>query len=259
MVIDDQHGGRGRHSVSLTAPAARGIGASSEPRLRPAGSGPFTVRLSQGAQCRVAPVANDDWRVTITLHEAASAGQAAQRMHEHEVEDDVRRQLGHRIVVSENDAQIFLYAGSEDAAREADWLVRGVLAQHGLQADFALDRWHPIEEQWEDASVGMPQTAGQRQSEHLRLEEEESRESVASGHAQWEVRVELPSHHEATELAERLRGESRAVIRRWKFLVIGANNEHEADSLAKAIRQDAPQDASVRTEMAGALVPFILF
>lgn len=204
-------------------------------------------------------MANDDWRVTITLHDAAHVGRATESLREHEVEDDVRRQLGHRVVVSQDGPQIFLYAGTEVAAREADRVVRTVMAQRDLQADFALDRWHPEEEEWEDARVLMPQTAGQRQAEHEHLEAEESRESLASGRAQWEVRVELPSHHEAVELADRLRGEGRAVIRRWKFLVVGANNEDEADDLAKAIGQEAPADASVHAEMAGALVPFILF
>jgi hypothetical protein len=204
-------------------------------------------------------VANDDWRVTATLHDQAGSGHAAQSVLDHEAAGDVRRQLGHRVAVSADGDRLFLYAGSEDAAREADMIVRGVLAQHGLSADFALERWHPIEEQWEDAGAGMPQTAAQRQAEHVRLEAEESRDSAASGYAEWEVRVELPSHREAVRLAERLRGEGRAVIRRWKFLVIGANNEDEASELAEAIRREAPDDASIRTEMAGALVPFVVF
>ena len=204
-------------------------------------------------------MANDDWRVTATLHDQAGTGRATQSVLDHEAADDVRRQLGHRVAVSADGDRLFLYAGSEVAAREADMIVRGVLAQHGLSGDFALERWHPIEEQWEDASAGMPQTAAQRQAEHLRLEAEESRDSATSGYAEWEVRVELPSHREAAALADRLRGEGRAVIRRWKFLVIGANNEDEASELAEAIRREAPDDASIRTEMAGALVPFIAF
>lgn len=204
-------------------------------------------------------MANDDWRVTATLHDEAGAGHAAASVRDHEAADDVARQLGHRVAVSADGNQIFLYTGSEDAAREADRIVRTVLARHGLAADVAVDRWHPIEERWEDASAAMPQTAAQRQAEHERLEAEESRDSAASGYAEWEVRVELPSHREAVKLAERLRGEGRAVIRRWKFLVIGANTEDEAGELAEVIRQEAPAGATASTEMAGALVPFVLF
>jgi len=197
----------------------------------------------------------DDWRVTVTLHEESQAGRALRSLHEHEAEDDLRRRLAHRVAVSADGPRIFLYAGTENAAREADRVVREVLAAHDLNADSALHRWHPIEEEWESADAAMPQTAEQRQEEHQRLEEEETRESVAAGHAQWEVRVDLPSHHDAVQLAERLRAEGRPVIRRWKFLVLGANDSDDADELARAIRQEAPE-ASVQAEELGPLLPF---
>jgi hypothetical protein len=201
-------------------------------------------------------VADDDWRVTVTLHDEAHVGRALQSLREHEVEDDVRRRLGHRVAVSADGPRVLVYAGTEDAAREADQVVRQVMAQRGLGADFALDRWHPVEEQWQDADVPMPQTDEQRQAEHQRLEADETRESLATGHARWEVRVELPSHHDAVALADRLQAEGRPVIRRWKFLVLGANDEDDARDLARVIKQEAPAAASVQTEEAGPLLPF---
>ena len=201
-------------------------------------------------------MADDDWRVTVTLHDEAHVGRALQSLREHEVEDDVRRRLGHRVAVSADGPRVLLYAGTEDAAREADQVVRQVMAQRGLGADFALDRWHPVEEQWQDADVPMPQTDEQRQAEHQRLEADETRESLATGHARWEVRVELPSHRDAVALADRLQAEGRPVIRRWKFLVLGANDEDDARDLARVIKQEAPAAASVQTEEAGPLLPF---
>jgi hypothetical protein len=201
-------------------------------------------------------VADDDWRVTVTLHDEAHVGRALQSLREHEVEDDVRRRLGHRVAVSADGPRVLVYAGTEDAAREADQVVRQVMAQRGLGADFALDRWHPVEEEWHDADVPMPQTDEQRQAEHQRLEADETRESLATGHARWEVRVELPSHHDAVALADRLQAEGRPVIRRWKFLVLGANDEDDARDLARVIKQEAPAAASVQTEEAGPLLPF---
>lgn len=204
-------------------------------------------------------MANDDWRLTITLHDQAHAGAAAQSLREHQVEGDVSRRLGARVAMSQDGPSIYLYAGTENAAREADRLVREVLAKSDMPADFALDRWHPQEEEWEDAEVALPQTAEQRRAEHDHLEQEETADSLTSGYAEWEVRVELPSHHAAVELAGRLRAEGRPVIRRWKFLVVGANNEDQASALARAIEAEAPQGATVRAEMAGALVPFNLY
>jgi hypothetical protein len=200
-------------------------------------------------------VAND-WRVTVTLHDESHVDRAAQAVHEYEVEDDVRRRLGHRVAVSAQGKNIYLYAATENAAREADRILRDVTARHGLAADFALDRWHPIEEEWENAGVALPQTEDERAAEHRRLEDEETHESLASGHAQWEVRVQLPSHHAAVELARRLQAEGRPVIRRWTLLVLGANDEDDATALAQMVRQEAPAGAKVETEEQGPLLPF---
>jgi hypothetical protein len=201
-------------------------------------------------------VADDDWRVTVTLHDEAHVGRVLESVREHEVEDDVRRQLGHRVAVSAEGPSIFLYAGTEDAAREADRVVRQLTAQRGAAADFAIDRWHPLEEEWENADVPMPQTDEQRAAEHQRLEQDETKESLAAGYAQWEVRIELPSRHAAVELADRLRAEGRSVVRRWTLVVLGANDSDDASALASQIKKEAPAGAEVSVQEMGPLQPF---
>lgn len=161
------------------------------------------------------------------------------------MEQDVRQRLGHRVAVSADGPHVFLYAGTEDAAREAERVVRQVLEQHQQAAEFAVDRWHPIEQEWEDASVPLPETAEQQQAERQRRVDDDTQESLATGRADWEVRVELASRHEAVELARRLEAEGRRVIRRWRYVVVGANNEDEATALAQLLRADAPAGASV--------------
>jgi hypothetical protein len=192
-------------------------------------------------------VADDDWRVTVTLPDEGHVQRVAKAVHEHEVEQDVRRRLGQRVEVSADGPHVFLYAGTEDAAREAERVMREVLAQHQLTAEFALDRWHPVEQEWEDASVPLPRTAEQREAERERRVADDTQESLATGMADWEVRVELGSRHEALELARRLGGEGRQVIRRWRYVVVGANNEDEAAALAQAIGAEAPAGADVQT------------
>jgi hypothetical protein len=200
-------------------------------------------------------VAND-WRVTVTLHDAAHVGRVAESVRDHEVEEDARRRLGGRVAVSADGPSVFLYAGSENAAREADRVARDLIAKHGLSADFALDRWHPDEEEWENADVALPQTDDERAAEHERLEEDETAESRATGKAEFEVRVELPSHREAVQLADRLKAEGRPVIRRWTLLVLGANDSDDANALAETVRQEAPADAKVEVQELGPLIPF---
>ncbi len=193
----------------------------------------------------------DDWRVTISLDGQAQAGQAQRALSGHEVEEDVRRQLGRTIVVGAGDSQIFLYAGTEVAATEAERVARDVLAHDDIQAEFALHRWHPIEEEWESPDVAMPQTEAERQAEHQRLVDAETAESLAAGVGRWQARVEFPSHREAVALARTLEGEGRTVVRRWKFLIVRADNEDDARELAAQLSREAPPDAVVRVEEPG--------
>ncbi len=200
---------------------------------------------------------SNDWRVTISLGDQAQAGRAQRSLSGHEVEEDVRRRLGRNIAVSADDSQIFLYAGTEMAAREAERVALDVLGKDGIQAEVAVHRWHPIEEEWEDPGVAMPGTEAERQAEHQRLEDSETAESLATGALQWQARVELPSHREAVALATKLRSEGLVVVRRWKFLVVGASNEDDARELGEQIRREAPPEATIRTEQSGMRLPFI--
>jgi hypothetical protein len=188
---------------------------------------------------------SDDWRVTLSV----SSAQAGQDLGP--LEDDIRRQVGRGIAVSVGDAQVFLYAGTETAAEDAGRIARDVLAGHGITAESAVHRWHPIEEQWETSDVPMPQTKAEREAEHQRLVDAEAAESQATGVDQWEVRADLGSHRQAVALARTLEGEGRAVVRRWKFLIVGASDQDEARELAGHIRQEAPPGAAVTVERAG--------
>jgi hypothetical protein len=200
---------------------------------------------------------SDDWRVTITVSGETGAGRAPQSFSLRQAEKDIRGQVGRGIAVGAGDGRIFLYASTETAARDAERAARDVLAGHGIAAESAVHRWHPIEEQWEDPGLPMPQTEAEREAEHQRLVDAETAESHAAGVAQWDVRVELGSHRQAVALARELESEGRAVVRRWKFLLVAASNEDEARELAGQIRQQAPPGAAVRVEQAGVGWPFM--
>jgi hypothetical protein len=201
----------------------------------------------------------NDWRVTVSLAEPAHAGRVRRAISEREAERDVRRRLGRAVAVGGNGSDVFLYAGTEVAAREAERVAREVLAEHGIPAGFTIERWHPAEEKWEDVNVALPGTEAERQAEHQRLEDEETAQSQATGIAQWQVQVECRSRHEAVTLAGKLRGEGHPVVRRWKFLVLGANNSDEAEALAGQIRREAIPGITVRAVPSGARLPFIPF
>lgn len=208
----------------------------------------------------------EDWRVTATLHEDGSAPRVLRALHEHEVKAEVRERLGARVAVSGQGRHIFLYADTRDVAQQAERALGELLSQHGLSADWTLDRWHPLEERWEDGGLALPRTVEERRIEHQRLEEQETEDSLRTGLAEWEVRVELPSHHDAVQLADRLASEGDPVVRRWKYLLVGANDEDDADQLARTIGAEAPSGTKVHVEPGGGVAwqampanPFAVF
>jgi hypothetical protein len=190
----------------------------------------------------------DDWRVTVAFSEAADARRAVQAIREHRVADEVCHRLGDSVVVSADGPRLFVYAPTEDAARAADRALRDVLNDHQMVATgFTFDHWHPDEQDWEDAGVPMPVSDEQRSAERQRLMDYQAEQSAAFGQAGWQVRIELPSHRQAVDLAWRLRAEGRPVMRRWKYLIVGAASEDEASAFAEVIAQHAPPDASICT------------
>lgn len=203
---------------------------------------------------------DNDWRVTVRLHVAGQAGKAAEHLSAHQVEDEVHERLGGRVILgADGGDDLFLYTHSQDAAAAAQQSVSDLLSGHGLGADYTVERWHPVAEEWEPADVPLPGTAAEVQAEHEQLDAEETSESVTGGVALFEVRVQLPSHREAVALAARLANEGYSVVRRWRFLVVGANNEDQAAEFAARIRQDVAADAVITTEEVGPGRPYTVF
>ncbi len=150
-----------------------------------------------------------------------------------------------RLAVTYEGDHIFLYADSLQAAEHAREVVQDAIARRAIPGEIALSRWHPLEECWEDATKPLPTTDAERKSEHVRLEELETEESQQAGHAEWEVRITLPTHHDARAFAERLRSEGIPVNQRWRHLLVGANDEDDAAALAERLRVEAPAGSEI--------------
>jgi hypothetical protein len=245
--------GRGQsHAVSAGAAARRAV-----PQSKVAA---VTDQNAPGANSAAGAQTDDnDWRVTVRLVERGQASQAVERLSAHKVEGEVHNRLGGRVIVGTDGAdELYLYTHSLDSALTAESSVSDVLASHGMRADFALEQWHPIEEEWESTDAELPSTPAEVEAERQHLDAEETSESLAEGHALFEVRVQLASHRDSVSLAGRLAAEGYPVVRRWRFLVVGANNADQAEEFAVQIRQEAPAGAVVTTEEVGALYPYTL-
>ena len=188
----------------------------------------------------------DDWRLTVAFADPADARAAVQALRQRHV-DDSRRRRGDGGSV--DGPHMFVYAATEDVARSAERVVREVLAECLLvTAGVWLDRWHPDEQDWEDAAVPIPGSEEERAAERQRLMDEQTQQSVAAGQAGWQVRVDLPSRRQAVEMAERLRAQDCPVVRRWRYLILGAANDDEASTLAMTVTAQAPADTRVQTQ-----------
>lgn len=208
----------------------------------------------------------DDWRLTVELAEEGNAPGFVNALRDLELEDAHRARVGDRVVVSKDDGNVFLYADTEERARQVNALVRERLAELGYEADVTLTRWHPVEQRWEHASVPLPTSEAEWQAEHERLQADEAAESAASGHAEWEVRIVLPIHEDTVRLAEQLESEGIPVIRRARFLLVGAVNEDEARALAERLRGETPSGSRIEVEPGGQMAwevapqnPFAIF
>ena len=201
----------------------------------------------------------DEWRVEVDLDDEQHGFTLGERLRSLDLDEEARKRLGDRVVVTRDGAKLFLYATSEEQAREAEGVARDLVAAEGLSADVAVTRWHPDEEEWKDASVPMPQTDAERAAEHDRHEEAAESEPRSRWSYQWEVRVDLPSVHDTRELAARLADEGIDVRRHWKYLLVGAASEERATELAERIRGEAPEGSKVHVGTAGAPHPVFVY
>ena len=197
----------------------------------------------------------DDWRLTVTLPDAGGARRVVHALHERDVRQELRDELGGRVAVSADGPNVFLYADTRRAADAAGRTVAAVLAEEGLEALPHLDRWHPIEERWEDASLPLPATDEERREERARADAADEATSVETGVAQWEVRLELASPKDAEALADELEGEGYSVARRSEFLLVGANSRGDAEELAARLESRGRVHVEPSTGVAWQLLP----
>lgn len=191
---------------------------------------------------------NDDWRLQVDLHDAKHAQPLIERLDARELQHDLSDAFHDRVIVTRDDARVFLYAGSREQAEGARELILTLAEQHGWTADAELRRWHPAAEDWEDPDKPLPEGNAAQMAEHEALMAAERKETTERGYPEFEVRVDLPSRHDAIRFTERLRGEGLPVVHRWRFLLVGATDEDTAKALAKRIRNEAPSGSRVNVE-----------
>jgi hypothetical protein len=166
---------------------------------------------------------SDNWRIRIKVPEEHGEG-LLDRLGVDLGSDEAKRLAkeleGRRLAVSQYDNELFVYASSQQEAEHARQIVEAELAEEGIEARTSqVERWLPDEERWSNEPA----------------QETWEEEELDRGYAPWEVRVEYDSHREAEEQADALEREGYKVVRRWKYLVVGASDEDEARALARRL------------------------
>jgi hypothetical protein len=204
-------------------------------------------------------VSDDEFRVEIRIDEEADRVSFEERLRAAELDSEARERLGGRAIVTHEDDHVFIYAADERGAREAERVARELVAPDGPTARIRMTRWHPIEENWEDASVPLPATDEDRAAERRIREAAEQYEVSREGTLDWQVHARLPGRHEAGRLAATLSREGVPVERRFSHVLAGALTELRAEELAQRIRAEAPSGSEVRVEARDTGAPHPLF
>ncbi len=210
----------------------------------------MAIRAASGPRHGQNAVVTDDWRLTVELGGEDASRDLVRWLGEVRIEGGERELLGDRVIASRDGARVFLYTDTEERARAVEQMVLARLG-HPAAGRVKLERWHPVEQRWEDASVPLPRNEAEWRAEHQRLQAREAADSRASGEAEWEVRVELATHEETVALAERLERERIPVVRRYTFLLVGAVNEDHAQALAERLEAEVPEGARIEVEPGG--------
>jgi hypothetical protein len=193
---------------------------------------------------------NDEWRLRIDVGEPGQARSLSERLGAAELEHELSRAFGDRLIVSVDGPRLFVYAGTRRQAEQAGELIAGLGRAHEWEAEATLSHWHPEAERWEDPDLPLPDGDAARLAEHAKLIAAE-RAEAAAGEPEFEVRLDFASHGDAARFAEVLRAEGLPAVRRWKYLVVGAADEDSARALAARLESEAPGGSEVAVEGSG--------
>jgi len=187
----------------------------------------------------------EDFRVEVELDDEAHGYPLRERLRALNLDDEARERLGRSVVVTRDGSRLFAYTATEEQAREAERVIAELMRDEELTADIRITRWHPVAEEWREASLPLPSTVADEQREYAERETVETLEARAEGEFDWRVVAELRSRNAAGDLERRLSDEGLPAKRRWRYVLVGAVTEERAEELAERLRGELDESAEV--------------
>jgi hypothetical protein len=191
---------------------------------------------------------SDDWRLRVDLHEEGNARALTDRLEALELEHDLQSSFHDRVFVSRHRAAVLCFTDGREQSERVEQLIRALAKEHGWHVDIDTEHWHESTASWEDGDKALSHDDAQEVAAHRKRIEAERAESEARGYPEFEVRVRFSSHRDARLTEQKLRGEGIPTAHRWKYLVVGANDEDSGHELAKRIEAESPPGTTTTVE-----------
>ena len=186
----------------------------------------------------------DDWRLQVDVDGTDPADWLAAIVASETLVRDMSLAFEHRIIASRDGSRVYFYGASREQCEATGRAVRTEARDQGWRVHTELKRWHPYSEEWEQADVPVPTDSAEINAERSVLQKREQSETAARGYPEFEVRVDLPSHHAAKVLFKKLSDEGLSPVRRWKYLIIGVTDEIAGETLASRIKSSDPDSVA---------------
>jgi hypothetical protein len=183
---------------------------------------------------------SENWRLAIDLREDGHARALIDRLEAVELKHDLASSFHDQVFLDRHGAEVRAYSSDQVQAEKVEELVNSLADKHGWQIETKLFEWDEAETEWVATSKDISHDA-RHGAAHKKVISDERASSLAHGYPDWEVKVECPSHHDVLALSETLTKENISNAHRWRYLVIGALDEDQANQLAERVRKEAPE------------------
>jgi hypothetical protein len=97
---------------------------------------------------------DEEFKVEVELGDDAHHLSLRERLRSLDLDDDARKRLGSRVVVTRDGNWLQLYTHTLADAQEALKTVKELVTSDGLDAEFALSRWDVSKQEWVDPTDG---------------------------------------------------------------------------------------------------------